>query len=166
MLFGIILYFDLYYLSQWTRTFFKKKEWLLEVVWKGNCRASKFQKSHSDSDFSSGELFAWYSVSQVPQHVWSRRENFGVRGSQMIGKSNSQPCSMDISVCQSTPFSVLCTTKYPFTYLLKKKLTPLLVQLPVQISVTSSGTVLNFRFYRSFLFRMAIQGVMGHLIKT
>ena len=157
MLFGIILYFDLYYLSQWTRTFFKKKEWLLEVVWKGNCRASKFQKSHSDSDFSSGELFAWYSVSQVPQHVWSRRENFGVRGSQMIGKSNSQPCSMDISVCQSE-ISIHLPPQ--------KKLTPLLVQLPVQISVTSSGTVLNFRFYRSFLFRMAIQGVMGHLIKT
>ena len=47
-----------------------------------------------------------------------------------------------------------------------KKPTPLPVQLPVQISVTSNSTVLNSRFYRSFLFRMVTQGVMGHLIKT
>ena len=47
-----------------------------------------------------------------------------------------------------------------------KKPTPLPVQLPVQISVTSNSTVLNSRFYRSFLFRMATQGVMAHLIKT
>ena len=47
-----------------------------------------------------------------------------------------------------------------------KKPTPLPVQLPVQISVTSNSTVLHSRFYRSFLFRMVTQGVMGHLIKT
>ena len=47
-----------------------------------------------------------------------------------------------------------------------KKPTPLPVQLPVQISVTSNSTVLNSRFYRSFLFRMVTQGVMGHLLKT
>ena len=29
-------------------------------------RASEFQKRHGDSDFSSGELFAWYSVPQRP----------------------------------------------------------------------------------------------------
>ena len=47
-----------------------------------------------------------------------------------------------------------------------KKPTPLPVQLPVQISVTSNSTVLNSRFYHSFLFRVATQEVMGHLIKT
>ena len=47
-----------------------------------------------------------------------------------------------------------------------KKPTPLPNQLPVQISVTSNDTVLNSRFYCSFLFRMAMQGVMGHHIKT
>ena len=56
----------------------------------------------------------------------------------MAGKCISQPCSMDISVCQSTPFSVLCTTKYPFTFLLNKP-TLLPVQLPIQISVTSNS---------------------------
>ena len=45
-----------------------------------------------------------------------------------------------------------------------KKPTPLPVQ--VQISVTSNSTVLNCRFYCSFLFQMVTQGVMGHLIKT
>ena len=38
--------------------------------------------------------------------------------------------------------------------------------LPVQFSVTSGCTVLNSRFYRSFLFWMVTQGVMGHLLKT
>ena len=52
--------------------------------------------------------------------IWNRRENFGFWGSQMAGKCISQSCSMDISLCQSTPFSVLCTMKYPFTCFLKK----------------------------------------------
>ena len=47
-----------------------------------------------------------------------------------------------------------------------KKPFPLLVQLQVQNSVASNSTVLNSRCYHSFLFRMATQGVMGHLIKT
>ena len=47
-----------------------------------------------------------------------------------------------------------------------KKATPLRFQLPVQIAVTSKGTVLNSRFYRSFIFPMATQRVMGHLINT
>ena len=55
-----------------------------------------------------------------PHHVQSRRENFGFWGSQMTRKCIFQPCSMDISVCQSTTYSVLCITKYPFTCLLKK----------------------------------------------
>ena len=60
------------------------------------------------------------SVSWRPHHVWSQRENFGFWGSYIARKCTYQPCSMDISVCQSTPFSVLCTMKYPFTWLLKK----------------------------------------------
>ena len=43
-----------------------------------------------------------------------------------------------------------------------KKSTPLPVQLPVQVSVTSNSTVLNSRLYCSFLFRVVPQGVMGH----
>ena len=40
------------------------------------------------------------------------------------------------------------------------------VQLPLQISVTSNGLKSRFGLKSSFLFRMATQGVMGHLIKT
>ena len=47
-----------------------------------------------------------------------------------------------------------------------KKPTPLPVQLLVQISVTSNSTVLNSKFYCSFLFRMVTQEVMVHLVKT
>ena len=82
----------------------------------------------------------------------------------MTGKCISQSCAMDISVCQSTTFSLLHTTKYPFTCHIKKS-TPLPVKLPVQISVTLNDTVLNSRFYHSFPFLMATQGVMGHLIR-
>ena len=45
-----------------------------------------------------------YSVSRRPHHVWNKRENFRFWGSQMTGKCISQPCSMDTSVYQSTPF--------------------------------------------------------------
>ena len=60
------------------------------------------------------------TVSPRGPTIWNRRENFRFWGSQMVGKCISQSCSMDISLCQSTSFSVLCTMKYPFTCFPKK----------------------------------------------
>ena len=55
--------------------------------------------------------------------------------------------------CAKTP-SFMCFLPWIFIHLPSlKKQTPLSVQLPVQISVTSNSTVLNSRFYLSFLFR-------------
>ena len=56
-------------------------------------RASEFQKSHGDSDFG-------FSDSDSDSDF-----GFGLWGSQMSEKCISQPCSMDMSLSQSTPFS-------------------------------------------------------------
>ena len=68
--------------------------------------------------------------------------------------------------CAKEPYFLYYVPQNTHSPSSSKKPTSLLVQLLVQISVTSNSTVLNSRFYCSFLFRMVTQGVMVHLIKT
>ena len=65
----------------------------------------------------------------------------------------------DLCQCAKAPHFLYYVPRNIHSPASLKKLTPLPVQLQVQISVASNGIVLNSRFYRSFLFRMATQGV-------
>ena len=108
-------------------------------------RASKFRKSHGDSDFSSGKWFAWYSVFWV---FWAPRWPANAFPSVVLWTDQ----------CVKAPHFLHYVPQNIHSSASLKKPTPLPVHLPVQISVTSNSTVLSSRFYHRFFFSSGHSG--------
>ena len=97
---------------------------------------------------------------------------FGARG-KILGFG--VPISPENALTSLVPWIYQCAKAPHFLYYVPrnihspgslKKPTPLPVQLPVQISVTSKGTVLNSKFYHNLFLQVATQGGYGSSYKN
>ena len=97
---------------------------------------------------------------------------FGARG-KILGFG--VPISPENALTSLVPWIYQCAKAPHFLYYVPwnihspgslKKPTPLPVQLPVQISVTSKGTVLNSKFYHNLFLQVATQWGYGSSYKN